>query len=201
MSKFTNIGRDDKDPSFRYKMPLIITKIESAGNGIKTVVPNMIELGRALGRPPSYITKFFACELGSICVIDEPARKYIVNGKHDTETLQKKINKFIELFVLCPKCRLPETDLNLDTKKRRITRTCICCGHVSEVDSTHKLCTFIFNNPPRMRKVPGTARAGGAAAAADDDDSGDDFVVEAPPEGGVIDDDDQVRGTRRHRNV
>jgi translation initiation factor 5 len=32
-------------------MPLLQTKIEGRGNGIKTVVPNMEDIARALNRP------------------------------------------------------------------------------------------------------------------------------------------------------
>lgn len=34
-------------------MPVLLTKIEGKGNGIKTVVPNMSDIARALARPPS----------------------------------------------------------------------------------------------------------------------------------------------------
>ncbi len=37
----------------RYKMPRLIAKVEGKGNGIKTVIPNMADIARALGRPPT----------------------------------------------------------------------------------------------------------------------------------------------------
>lgn len=48
-----NIRRDVQDKFYRYKMPLLTTKIEGRGNGIKTVIPNMVDIARALSRPPS----------------------------------------------------------------------------------------------------------------------------------------------------
>ena len=34
-------------------MPVLLTKIEGKGNGIKTVIPNMSDVAKALSRPPS----------------------------------------------------------------------------------------------------------------------------------------------------
>lgn len=48
-----NIRRDVDDKFYRYRMPLLETKIEGRGNGIKTVVPNMSDIARALSRPPT----------------------------------------------------------------------------------------------------------------------------------------------------
>lgn len=48
-----NIRRDVDDKFYRYRMPLLETKIEGKGNGIKTVVPNMTDISRALSRPPT----------------------------------------------------------------------------------------------------------------------------------------------------
>lgn len=48
-----NIRRDVEDKFYRYRMPLLETKIEGRGNGIKTVVPNMSDIARALSRPPT----------------------------------------------------------------------------------------------------------------------------------------------------
>lgn len=43
-----NIRRDVDDKFYRYRMPLLEIKIEGKGNGIKTVVPNMSDIARAL---------------------------------------------------------------------------------------------------------------------------------------------------------
>lgn len=48
-----NIIRSNKDQFYRYKMPLIIVKIEGKGNGIKTVIANVTDVAKALGRPPT----------------------------------------------------------------------------------------------------------------------------------------------------
>ena len=106
-----NIRRDVDDKFYRYRMPLLEIKIEGKGNGIKTVVPNMSDIARALSRPPSYPTKYFGCELGAQTIIDDKSDRYIVNGAHDVNRLRELLDGFIDKFVLCGDCKNPETDL------------------------------------------------------------------------------------------
>jgi translation initiation factor 5 len=100
-----NIGRNQDDASFRYKMPRMQSKIEGRGNGIKTVILNMSEVARALNVDGDYPTKFFGTELGSQSKYDPKEDRAVVNGAHDGLKLAELLNKFIELFILCPKCK------------------------------------------------------------------------------------------------
>ncbi|KAL4064379.1 domain found in IF2B/IF5-domain-containing protein [Scleroderma yunnanense] len=149
-----NIRRDVDDKFYRYRMPLLLTKIEGKGNGIKTVIPNMSDVARALSRPPSYITKFFGCELGAQTPFDEKNDRYIVNGAHDASRLRELLDGFIDKFVLCRSCKNPETDLVVTKNGRHedIFRDCKACGERTNIDMRHKLVTFILKNPPKNPK-------------------------------------------------
>jgi len=129
-------------------MPRLMAKVEGKGNGVKTVIPNMTDIARALGRPPTYCTKFFGCELGAQTQFDLKNDRYIVNGAHDAAKLQDMLDIFIRKFVLCERCDNPETDLKVLAKKGIITASCKACGHSFTVDMRHKLTTFMIKNPP-----------------------------------------------------
>lgn len=143
-----NIDRSNNDPFYRYKMPRLVAKVEGKGNGIKTVIVNMTDVGKALNRPPTYPTKFFGCELGAQTQFDAKNDRYIVNGSHTDDRLQTLLDVFIKKFVLCPGCGNPETNLVVLTKRGNIEQRCIACGYVGGVDMRHKLTTFILKNPP-----------------------------------------------------
>ncbi|KAG8833144.1 hypothetical protein FRC17_011264 [Serendipita sp. 399] len=147
---FVNVRRDVDDKFYRYRMPVMLTKVEGRGNGIKTVIPNMSDVAKALSRPPQYTTKFFGCELGAQTILDEKADRWIVNGEHSSTRLRELLDVFIEKFVLCAACKNPETDLVI-TKTDDIIRDCKACGQQTKVDMRHKLTTFILKNPPKKR--------------------------------------------------
>ncbi|KIJ66959.1 hypothetical protein HYDPIDRAFT_85496 [Hydnomerulius pinastri MD-312] len=139
-SGIVNIRRDVDDKFYRYRMPLLLTKIEGKGNGIKTVVPNMSD--------------FFGCELGAQTPFDEKNDRYIVNGAHDATRLRELLDAFIDKFVLCRSCKNPETDLVILKSGRNedIVRDCKACGERTGIDMRHKLVTFILKNPPKNPK-------------------------------------------------
>lgn len=149
-----NVNRKNTDQFYRYKMPKLLAKVEGKGNGIKTVIVNMVEIAKALQRPPAYPTKYFGCELGAQTQIDLKNERYIVNGSHDAEKLQEILDGFIEKFVLCPDCDNPETVLTVETRKERIAQSCKACGHSGIINMQHRLITFICKNPPNESATP-----------------------------------------------
>ncbi|EOA83639.1 eukaryotic translation initiation factor 5 [Exserohilum turcicum] len=145
-----NIRRDVTDPFYRYKMERIQSKIEGKGNGIKTVIVNLTSVAGSLARPPAHVIKYFGFELGAQTNTSPNDDRWIINGAHDASKLQDYLDGFISKFVLCKKCKNPETDVHI--KDGNITLDCKACGKISEVDPRLKLSSFILKNEPKKGK-------------------------------------------------
>jgi len=196
-SGIVNVRRDVDDKFYRYRMPLLTTKIEGKGNGIKTVIPNMSDVARALSRPPTYTTKFFGCELGAQTSFDEKNDRYIVNGAHNADRLRELLDVFIDKFFLCKSCKNPETELIILKVNRAedIIRDCKACGERTGVDMRHKLTTFIVRNPPVKIKKGKNKNTGDAAGGVSGGGNPDLTVDrdESPENGGAESDDELSR--------
>ncbi|CAD1475717.1 unnamed protein product [Heterotrigona itama] len=201
-----NVNRNVSDAFYRYKMPRIQAKVEGKGNGIKTVIVNMVDVAKAIGRPATYPTKYFGCELGAQTQFDFKNERFIVNGSHDATKLQDLLDGFIRKYVLCPACDNPETELMVNSKKGTISQGCKACGYHGSLESNHKLNTYILKNPPslnpavqgssltegkrgkRSKRANGETTTTTTTATANGDRSGspendnntNDIVVEAP---------------------
>ncbi|GAB5030833.1 translation initiation factor 5 [Nannochloropsis oceanica] len=139
-----------EDANYRYKMPRILAKVEGRGNGIKTVVINMKDVASALHRMPAEVTKFFGTELGAQTTYREETERAVVNGAHSAPALQALLCRYIQGFVLCPSCGLPETAYKI--KGGVIYQKCDACGEKSMCDMSHKLTTFIINTHKKASK-------------------------------------------------
>ena len=126
-------------------------KVEGRGNGIKTAIPNMVDVASSLHRPPGEVTKFFGCELGAQTTYNDDTERSIVNGAHETRVLQDKLSVYIEKFVLCPACKLPETSYKI--KHEIIYHNCLACGAREPCDMQHKLTTYILKQHKIEKKV------------------------------------------------
>ncbi|KAL2024429.1 hypothetical protein VTK56DRAFT_8240 [Thermocarpiscus australiensis] len=146
-----NVRRDVSDPFYRYKMERLQTKIEGKGNGIKTVVVNLSSVAQSLARPGSYLIKYFGFELGAQTNLDPPDDRWIINGAHEASKLQELLDGFITKFVLCKKCKNPETDVQI--KDGRIMLDCKACGQRTEVDLRLKLSGFMLKHRDAGKKA------------------------------------------------
>eukprot|EP00598_Pedospumella_elongata_P005487 CAMPEP_0184966878 /NCGR_PEP_ID=MMETSP1098-20130426/409_1 /TAXON_ID=89044 /ORGANISM="Spumella elongata, Strain CCAP 955/1" /LENGTH=433 /DNA_ID=CAMNT_0027488233 /DNA_START=240 /DNA_END=1541 /DNA_ORIENTATION=- len=140
-----------EDPSYRYKMPRVVGKVEGRGNGIKTVLMNVTDVAASLNREAPEITKFFGCELGSQTTYAADSDRAIVNGAHRDQDLQNHLSRYIENFVLCKNCRLPETHYKI--KDGMISQKCLACGAKESVDMTHKLTSFILAQHKKAKEA------------------------------------------------
>jgi len=131
------------DPFYRYKMPRVMIKVEGNGNGIKTVVCNINEIGERTARNVEYIMRFLGHELAVQCKFKD--EKWILTGASTQEKVQACIFDFIKKFVLCKSCRNPETVIQVDEKKN-INLQCKACSRVTPVDPMEKLCNLLMRN-------------------------------------------------------
>ena len=96
------------------------------------------------------VIKYFGFELGAQTNTNPSDDRWIINGSHDASKLQDHLDGFIAKFVLCKKCKNPETDVNI--KDGHIILDCKACGQQSVVDLRLKLSSFILKNQPKKGK-------------------------------------------------
>lgn len=154
-----NIDCSEIDTFYRYKMPAPVLRVEGGGKYFKTFILNLNEISTSLNVKEVYLGKFIALELGVSSGKDHGYSFY--RGTHSLVAIQMLITNFIEIFVLCDKCRLPE--LSLSAKKTHLFQSCRSCGNKFEIhQEKHKLVSFItsdiiHNGPPETTRIEPSA--------------------------------------------
>ena len=151
-----NIPRTIADPKYRYQMPCLIQKIEGRGINIRTNLSNLKEVAKSLRVPAVYILKYMEYEFGSKINVKDNVTS--INGELNEGDVLKQLDKFIDKYILCGKCKLPEPVLQVDAQNELISK-CNSCGAITHMDKKHKLTTFIIKNPPENQSEIKTQRA------------------------------------------
>lgn len=112
---------ENDDEFYRYKMEsVIITK-----QGTKLAFQNIDKISESLSRNPrdivSFLKKHFATSFDYKNGIATTTKKDLTNPM-----LQNAIYQYIEDYILCKKCKLPETVVITDKKKMSIV--CSACS-------------------------------------------------------------------------
>ena len=133
-----NINNSD-DPSYRYKMPKLSCQNAGRGNGSFTFLLNINDVSKSLGHPPCLLLKYIGTVLGA----GTNSSKLSVTGHHKQKDLQKIIFSYIDNFVLCPKCKIPELTPEIIGKKKRksIKVKCSACGYYDKLNGSNKYFT------------------------------------------------------------
>lgn len=93
--------------------------------GNVTVVENFQTLCRRLSREPDHLLQFLQREVGTSGHIDESGRARIT-GSFDVDRLADAVETYIDGYVRCPECGLPDTRLERDDGVE--LRRCEACG-------------------------------------------------------------------------
>ena len=115
----------------------------------------MNDVARDLRTDPQYILKFFGFEKASQTTFKEAGGKnntnYIINGEYSDPEMLKVLDKFIEKYVCCPKCKLPE--MHMLVVNNVITGKCESCPFIGELDNKHRLTAYVLKNPPILKNM------------------------------------------------
>ena len=122
--KLLDRGRSKLPESTLSKERFEIPKVLGHLQGSKTVITNFVQICDIFRRDQSHLLKYLQRELATPASIDGP--RLILGRKLSASFINIKIEKYAELFVLCPECGKPDTQL---IKDERITLIkCSACG-------------------------------------------------------------------------
>ena len=93
--------------------------------GNVTVFENFQGTCDALGRDPDHVMQFLQNEVGTSGHIDESGRARLT-GDFDGDRMNEAIEAYVDAFVRCPECGLPDT--RLEREQGALLLVCEACG-------------------------------------------------------------------------
>jgi translation initiation factor 2 subunit 2 len=109
----------------RFKLP----ELEIVSEGNQTIFRNFRAFVDAIDRDPQHLYKFLVKELGTAGTVQ--GDRLIFKGRITGEMLQRRIDEYLKIYVLCYECGSPDTELR---KEGRIEMLhCKACGAMRPV--------------------------------------------------------------------
>ncbi len=104
------------DPFYRYKRDSLVTKQEKHF----IVLENLHEIAKQLNTPLKNLISFLNKKLGQQLKPDKNKNSNLIRVKPTNNNLEECIEEYIEKYIICNKCGLPELNEN---------DVCNSCGH------------------------------------------------------------------------
>ena len=111
------------DQYYRYKMEKLYV-ITTDAKGGTTIIRNIHIVSKAIYRTANDLKSFYSKYLGLNASIKND--ELYIPGRFAQETLQKALQHYINNYILCSKCKSPETHPN----KNKTECKCSACGHL-----------------------------------------------------------------------
>ncbi|SDF77533.1 translation initiation factor IF-2 subunit beta [Halorientalis regularis] len=115
---------DIEGSSDRFDVP----EPEVRQEGNTTVYENFQDTTSRLGREDDHVVKFLQNELGTSGHIDESGRARLT-GEFRQSRIQDALDEYVDEFVLCSECGLPDT--KLERERGALVLRCEACGAIS----------------------------------------------------------------------
>lgn len=97
-------------------------------DGNFTVVENFPDVVDRLGREERHVLKFLQSELGTAAQLDENDRARLT-GEFRQSRVADALSAYVDAFVICPECGLPDTKLVTESGAKMLR--CTACGALS----------------------------------------------------------------------
>lgn len=131
-----SIDNHSNDEFYRYKMPKIIFTREKT----KISINNLHEIAESIKTPIDILVNFIKNKLGTS--LKERETDFIITDTINLDDIKSAIDLYIEYFVICYKCRLPEVLI----KRKKFQTICNACGAKNDIvinkytENTYKYC-------------------------------------------------------------
>lgn len=125
-------GREALPESVHAAERFEIPKVRGHLQGNKTVLSNFGEISNSLRREPQHMLKFILKELATPGDV-KGAGTVIIGSKISASRINDKIEQYARLFVICPECGKPDTQISKD--KNINFMKCMACGAKSPINS------------------------------------------------------------------
>ncbi|MBS3170804.1 translation initiation factor IF-2 subunit beta [Candidatus Woesearchaeota archaeon] len=109
----------------RFEMP----KVKGHVEGNRTIIINIYAIADLLARPVDHILKYLQRELATPGFLQD--KRLVFGRKLTSAMINDKLNKYVQIFVLCDKCCKPDTQLLEEDGK--LIKKCMACGTKSHV--------------------------------------------------------------------
>jgi translation initiation factor 2 subunit 2 len=106
--------------SARFQIPE--AEVSTVGN--RTILRNFKVIATAFNREPEHLMKYLLRELGAAG--DIQGAQAVFQGKFSAATVQERVRRYAEEFVLCKECGKPDT--RLEKRERVYILRCEACG-------------------------------------------------------------------------
>ena len=108
---------------------LEVPRLNYARIGMRTVIFNFKETADALNRDSSHLLKYMTGEMATAATIQ--GSRVIFQGKFLEDTFHRIMDRYMEVFVVCPVCKRPDTKI---VKEKRLSfLVCSACGAKSSI--------------------------------------------------------------------
>lgn len=131
------------DPSYRYKISNPVISVGGKKGNRTTYFENSEYYAEKLGVPSIFFGKFIGNKISCPSSVDKEKKCQCWKGEYTREQIEMYLRDFIKIYILCPCCDYPETDLVLGEKKL-VGMICRSCGSSSLIESKYMDKTYDF---------------------------------------------------------